>query len=258
MADYLMPNLVNACQVINLLTNAEEGLLASEIGEQLQIPRATLFRILKTLCRQEFIQNQQRRYVIGNSLLQIGLQTVSESRLRTNATSVLSDLAKTTGYTALLAIPNHYHAIILESCESVSSLKVSSATGSKSALHNSAVGKVIMAHRFSERINELAEVVGLNATTDKTLTSIASIEEEIRKIIARGYAIEDREVNSNVRGLAVPVFDATGELVAAIGILAPANLLTVAQTPLLSRQLKVATRELYYTAGLSMTGKSKR
>ena len=84
------------------------------------------------------------------------------------------------------------------------------------------------------------------------------VEEEIRKIITRGYAIEDREVNSNVRGLAVPFFDATGELVAAVGILAPANLLTVAQTPLLSRQLKVATRKLYDTAVLSMTEKSER
>jgi len=254
MTDYLMPNLVKSCQVINLLNKTKEGLLATEIERELGIPRATLFRILKTLCRQEFIQKQKRCYVIGNSLIEIGLQTISESRLRTNATPILTELAHTTGYTTILAIPNHYHATILEYCESESSLKVSSALGSQSALHNSAVGKVFMAHRFADRVDELSESVGFAATTNKTLTSLDLIEEDIRRIIARGYAIEDREANFNVRALAVPVFDANGKVVASIGILAPANLFTVAQTPLLSRQVKEAARKFYYAAGLSLTG----
>lgn len=251
MAEYLVPNLVNACRIMKLLINSAEGLSAVDIEQELEIPRTTLFRILKTLCHEEFVQKHGRSYKIGTSLVKLGLQEVTESRLRSSSMTILNGLAVKTGYTAQLAVPNQYRAVVLEVCESPNALKVSYSPGVESPLHSTSVGKVFLAHRFQGRIEDVNRAVGFERHTDKTLTTLKELNEEARRVVARGYAVENREFCNNVRGLAVPIYNLHGETVAAMGILAPATLFTTGQTPKVSSQVKEAAREFYYAAGLS-------
>ena len=44
---------------------------------------------------------------------------------------------------------------------------------------------------------------------------------ELARTVARGYSVEDREYEVDTRGLAAPVFNDTGEAVAALAVVAP-------------------------------------
>jgi DNA-binding IclR family transcriptional regulator len=85
--------------------------------------------------------------------------------------------------------------------------------------HCTAAGKALLAWRARWRDAVLAEP--LESFTDRTTTGPESLRRELGHTLARGYAVEDREYDPDTRALAAPVFDETGEAVAALAIVAP-------------------------------------
>ncbi|MDX1466730.1 MAG: IclR family transcriptional regulator C-terminal domain-containing protein, partial [Halomonas sp.] len=63
----------------------------------------------------------------------------------------------------------------------------------------------------------LARVV-LEPHTDKTITDKAELKRCILEVRQQGYAIADQELDSGLRSVAVPAFDANGRLLGAINI----------------------------------------
>ena len=76
----------------------------------------------------------------------------------------------------------------------------------------------------------------------------ASLEAELQRITALGYAVDERELNENVRCLAVPVRDNRGIVVAAVGITAPAVTFSQASVPEVAELAKEAARGIYKDA----------
>ena len=61
----------------------------------------------------------------------------------------------------------------------------------------------------------------LEAFTDRTTVGPEALRRELARTVVRGYAVEDREYEPDTRGLAAPVFDDSGDAVAAIAVAAP-------------------------------------
>jgi DNA-binding IclR family transcriptional regulator len=85
--------------------------------------------------------------------------------------------------------------------------------------HCTAAGKALLGWRESWREAVLAEP--LESFTERTTTGPESLRRELGRTVARGYAVEDREYELDTRGLAAPVFGASGEAVAALAVVAP-------------------------------------
>jgi DNA-binding IclR family transcriptional regulator len=82
--------------------------------------------------------------------------------------------------------------------------------------HCTATGKALLGHRDAWR--ESVVSVPLQPRTRRTMTDPEALRAEGRAIRARGYATEDGENHDGVRGVAAPVFAASGEAVAALGL----------------------------------------
>ena len=85
--------------------------------------------------------------------------------------------------------------------------------------HCTAAGKALLAWREGWREAVLEQP--LESFTDRTNTGPESLRRELARTVARGYSIEDREYEGDTRGLAAPVFDETGEAMAALAVVAP-------------------------------------
>jgi IclR family transcriptional regulator, acetate operon repressor len=59
---------------------------------------------------------------------------------------------------------------------------------------------------------------GMPRLTGKTITSLPALRNELATIRKRGYAVDDEEHVVGVRCIASPVFDETGEVVAAVSV----------------------------------------
>jgi DNA-binding IclR family transcriptional regulator len=78
-----------------------------------------------------------------------------------------------------------------------------------------APGKAILAFASPEK-RELALQGPLTPYTEATLTSLEQLENEFAEIREKGYALNRQEYLNDTVGIAVPIFDASGAVVAAV------------------------------------------
>jgi IclR family acetate operon transcriptional repressor len=87
--------------------------------------------------------------------------------------------------------------------------------------HTTAVGKALLA--FLPRQTDLVLSRPLERYTDYSIVHPADLVAELARIRERGYAVDDRENSLDLRCVAAPVFDFSGEAVGALGVSAPAG-----------------------------------
>jgi DNA-binding IclR family transcriptional regulator len=141
-------------------------------------------------------------------------QIVQRARLAQRAVPFVAALHDETGAVAHLAIPS-YRSVL---CVVHGNGAGPAAPGlhELTPAHCTATGKALLGHRDAWRDSVLS--VPLERRTARTITDPGALRAETGEIRARGYATEDEEYRVGVRGAAAPVYAASGEAVAAIGV----------------------------------------
>lgn len=215
---YIIPNLRNACRVLKMLAREEGSLTMSELADRLEVPRTTALRILRTFESEGFVQRDHAHYRLGSGIIHIGLKALAGVNIRAIAVPVLKNLAGQTGETAHLAVLSDDRSLILEVCDSPHPLRIASRPGSLAWLHGSATGKVFLSYCLKDRIGEIFGNVAPPRLTARTLVTVAELEAETERTLARGYGLDNEEYFEGARCVAAPVRGARQEVVAAVGI----------------------------------------
>jgi DNA-binding IclR family transcriptional regulator len=117
-----------------------------------------------------------------------------------------------------LAIASNTGAVVVEQVMSEGPSAVNARIGHHEPLHCSSVGKCLLTFSNFAGDNELLKCVVYDKYTDKTITDEASLLTEIDKIRKNGYAVDNGELNTDIRCVAVPVFNNLGTCIYAIGV----------------------------------------
>ena len=242
---YLIPSVVHACDILRLMTNREQGMSMHELESVLELPRTTVFWLLKTLVAERLLDKRGKLYFCGPSLMQLGLQVIHSDRLQHLAIPHIQRLALKSGFTAHLAVPNHGKALIVEVFDSPSPLMVSKRPGGEAQLHCSSTGKVFLAFSYYDNLDLLIAENPMEKHTAHTITDIQVLRKELSRVRAMGYAVDEREYNKDVRCVAVPVRDSMGKVVAALGVTAPASVFPQSSIPKVAEMIKEAARGIY-------------
>ena len=245
MERYLIPSVNHACQIFRILANHAEGMTMHELEVALDLPRTTLFRLLRTLCNEQMLEKKGKRYYCGTDLMKLGLHIINSDRMHQLAIPHIQRLALKSGHTAHLAVPNNGSILIVEVVDSPNPLMVSKRPGVQAQLHCSAGGKVFLAFLYYDNLELILEEHPMERHTEYTITDINELREELKKIEALGYAVDEREYNKDVRCLAVPVRDNRGVVIASVGVTAPAVTFPKSQIPAVAEFAKEAARGIY-------------
>jgi IclR family transcriptional regulator, KDG regulon repressor len=87
--------------------------------------------------------------------------------------------------------------------------------------HCTALGKVMLASLSEDQLERFLERIELKPWTEKSITDIPTLVREVAKVRRTGVAYDEGEFNLEVRCIAVPVKDFTGQIVGALGISGP-------------------------------------
>ncbi|MEX1147580.1 MAG: IclR family transcriptional regulator C-terminal domain-containing protein [Sphingomonadales bacterium] len=90
--------------------------------------------------------------------------------------------------------------------------------GSRMPAYCTSMGRVLLAQLPPEQSREILEQSERRALTKKTLTDVGDLMAELTKVRENGYSIVDGEIESNARSIAVPIFNASGQAVAAFTV----------------------------------------
>lgn len=246
---YDIPNLRKACEVIRVIAGSQHGLSFKELQAQTRIPRTTLMRILETLGHQEFVrQRANRSYLLGNELLRIGLQFSDRLDLRERAAPILQKLALATRSTSHLAVLSGEKSLIVAVQESPERIQAASKPGFLAELHCSSTGKCFLALLWPDPVQWFRDREPV-AVTVKTITDPDVFASEMEKIRQRGYAIDDEEYSIGIRCCAAPVRNASGTVIAAIGVTAPSSQFTAERNDVVAQKVVDASLSLARALG---------
>jgi|APLak6261668527_1056067.scaffolds.fasta_scaffold00040_7 DNA-binding IclR family transcriptional regulator len=217
---YVIPNLRNACRIMKLLAQFDDGLKASEIARRLKIPVTTTLRIMATLQLEGYVRKMDGRFELGPVLIHLGNASLSGTEIRSLALPVLHELTVSTDETSHLAVPCDDHSLIVAVQDSPHPLRAASRPGALTELHCSSTGKTFLAFLHQNRLEELYGQGRPTRRTAHTLDTLADIKREAAATRKRGFSLDDEEFNLGVRCCAAPVYASDGTVVAAIGITA--------------------------------------
>ncbi|MHB1206356.1 MAG: IclR family transcriptional regulator [Rhodospirillaceae bacterium] len=205
--------------ILEELMAAQEELGVSELTQRMGSSKGTVFRHLQTLVERGYLSQNPRtqRYRLGVRAHLLGEAARGSMDLLAIGTEALVRLQAATRQTAILSRVGGRKVTVLTAITGPSALEIGVKPGSDLPLHASAQGKVALA--FSRRgLLTAMRRQKLTKLTDRTVTSIAVLEEQIATVRATGWASAYEEMMLGINGVAVPVFDETGDCVASLAI----------------------------------------
>jgi DNA-binding IclR family transcriptional regulator len=228
-----------AIAVLNVLGGAHGELGTNEIARRTGLNVSTVSRLLATLVDGGLVQHTPAtgRYRLGIRILQLASVARENLDIPALARPYLEELTELTRETATLSMPGRRDVLTVDFAQSDSSVRSVAAIGRNSVAHATAVGKVFLAWGGQLPEGELA------AYTGRTVTDRAALAVQLDRVRAQGWAQAAGEREAELNAVAAPVCDATGRLVAILGVQGPATRFT-------QRAMRTAAGALRERAGL--------
>lgn len=237
---------------------AQRPVSLTEAADEIGVHKSTALRILQTLESARFVRRTGAgTYVFGSGLIELSERTLGSIDLRQQAAPILRELQRRVGHTVHLAQLTGDEIIYVDKVDSGlnAAITLPSRVGNAVSLYASAVGKAILAHLPRSDRDRLLQHVEYVPFTATTMTDRDSLEIELTHVRQRGWAVDDGELESYIRCVAVPVRDSRGDVKAAMSITAidaVASLDTLKEhLPLLNGASRAISAELGYTGGPS-------
>lgn len=210
--------------LLNLLGKDNQKYSIAEISQLSELPPSTVHRLLAVLKEYKFVEQDpsSQNYYLGPSLISLGLKARNYVDLRRDAYKALKELANETLEDAYLAVIDGNTGVFLEHVKGPQPLKVLDTLRSSVPLHCGAIRKVLLAHSGDEFIEAYVES-DLESFTDYTITDKDTLKADLKQIKENGYAISQGEYVKDGSGIAAPVRDSSGEVIASIGIVGPTS-----------------------------------
>jgi DNA-binding IclR family transcriptional regulator len=213
--------LEKALRVLDLFTTERPSWSVTEIARELAIPTPTTHRIVRALEARSYLAKVGSRYRLGFAAIDLGRRATASVDLRARLGSVLRELARTTGETALLTVydESRHGSLCVDRIETTHSLRLTIEIGRDTPIHAGASAKALLAFLDEAVIDEILshDLVRLGPGTE---TDPKRLRKELDAIRARGWASSYEENNVGAWGLAAPIILA-GRVVASIGFAAP-------------------------------------
>lgn len=215
----------------------------SELARQLDLPKAAVYRILRTLNGRGFVHFDPatESYSLGISLLELAEKVRSQVNISELAYPHLAALANATGETASLAVLRGMSALVVRTARPERGALLTADLGPTAPLHCSGIGKVLLAHSPAGLIKVYVKDGSLIRYTPNTITERAALRAELAAIVKQGWAVDNEELEEGLYCIAAPVFGPGGQVLAAVSISGPTSRLTANQGQLLAELKRAAT-----------------
>lgn len=235
-----------ALDLLECLAHSPGWLGISELSTSTGQPVATVHRLLMTLMAREYVVRdaRTRRYALGPAFRMLVNTTLHSPNWNELAAPFLRELVEISGETANLAVMERDRAVYVAQSQATRMVRMFTELGNRVPMHNTGCGKVLLAYQPESVIHSILAESGLPASTSKTITDPAQLQQELAQIRQNGYAIDNEEQEEGVRCLSVPLYGLGGKVVAAISISGPASRLDFTRTAALVPQLKRISTDL--------------
>lgn len=218
--DYNIAVIDRTLDILEALARIGPASLAA-LAENAGCTRTAGFRLLRTLQARGFaIQDEARGlWRLGARWNVLGRAASEQGALAATAMPILGQLGKATGENVYLRIREGMESETVAIYQTDPAIRMYSEVGKRGALHAGS-SRILLAFA-PEPVQTQLLAQRLNRFTPATRTDPTWIAADLQRIRTRGYLITSDEVVAGAVGIAAPVRDAAGAVVAVLHISSP-------------------------------------
>lgn len=210
-----------ACDLLVRVLDSDEPQTLSELVAATGLAKGTTSRILNALERAGLLgRSPFGGFEAGPTLNQFAIKGGAYTALVNTVTPAMERIAQSTHETVSLAVVGHDGIDNIAQVEGTYLLGSRNWVGESVPRHCSAAGKILMA------LAGAAAPSVLTPRAPETITDINVLNEELRLVRERGYAVIRNELEPGLVAIAVPVLSEKGKVIAAISVTGPAERIT--------------------------------
>jgi DNA-binding IclR family transcriptional regulator len=196
----------------------------TELSEQLNLNKTTISRIVNTLKREGFLEQNPltKQYSLGPMVARLS-RSITQSldgQSAIIAQPFCDRLRDEVGETVHFEVLSGSHMYLAYAARGSNPVSVAIAIGDRVYPHVHAGAKCIAAYSHPRLVDKWLQAE-LPKYNEDTLTDTAKVMAGYTEITARGLAVDDGLYNHGIYAIAAPVFDNNGRAVASVVVVAP-------------------------------------
>ena len=215
--------LLKGLAVLELLSRSARPLGLTQIGKELGMGKSNVHRLMQALVETRFVLRDEESgvYTPSIKLWELGSAVLGKLDLRRHAERQMESLMELTGESVHLSVLDGIEVVYVHKVDSESAVRAYTQIGGRVPAYCVATGKAQLA--FAGELALESACDALEPHTENTITDRAAFLDDMRKVRERGYAINRAEWRAGVWGIAAPIMDTRGFVIAAVGISGPAS-----------------------------------
>jgi IclR family transcriptional regulator, KDG regulon repressor len=216
-------SLGRAFAILEEVARHRDGIGLAELSKLVGLHNSTTFHLAKTMVSLGYLRQEKdsKRYRVGRPLFALAASALDEIEMVNVATPILEELSRETGESAHYAVRMGDAVVVIARTSGPGAFQLTDRVGVVRPAHCTALGKIILASLRADQLKRFLDRVEMKPSTDKSITDVTVLLREITEIKRTGIAFDDGEFNPEVRCVAVPVTDFTGQVIGALGISGP-------------------------------------
>jgi DNA-binding IclR family transcriptional regulator len=239
-------SLARAFAILEEIARNRDGIGLADLSKRVGLHNSTTFHLVKTLVSLGYVRQMQdsKRYRIGRPLFALAASALDEVEMVSLATPVLEELSRETGESAHFSVRLDDAVVVLARTGGRGAFQLNDRAGAVRPAHCTDIGKFMLAALPADQLEQFLARAEIWPFTTNTITSAEELRREIAEVRRTGLAIDDGEFDAELRCVAVPVRDFSGQVAGAIGISGPVWRLSIDALQKRARAVRAAADRL--------------
>lgn len=213
--------LSRAVRIVEVFRAGDTSLTVTEISRRSGLHIATASRIVEELCIFGWLQrDHERRVKIGVKMWEVASRASPTLSLREAALPVMEDLHNIVGQHIQLGVLQGDEVLFIERLTAHRAVVNYTRVAGRLPLHASSSGLLLLA--YAPPAQQERVISGpLKVFTDRTISSPTELRTALAEVRRQGYAFLAGHIHTEATGIAVPIRDPAGTVIAALAIVTP-------------------------------------
>jgi DNA-binding IclR family transcriptional regulator len=232
--------LVKGLALLEVLAHSDRAMGLSELANRIEIGKSNAHRLLQALTERGYVRRNAAggTYQASLRLWELGTAVFSHLDLPQLAAPAMEGLLARSRETVHLSVLDNDDVVYVHKLESPEPVRAYSQVGGRAPAYCVATGKAMLAFTSEAMLRDVAK--HLKRYTPRTIVEPEEFLREMHRIRLQGYAVNRGEWRESVCGVAAPIRDPSGKVIAAIGISGPAERLRPSRFKVLGPQMIAA------------------
>lgn len=225
----------NALRILEFFSENGSELGVSEIGKRLGLGKSTVYRLLTTLEKRGFVEQNlaKGKYRLGMKIVHMGAGILQQLNIIKESRPYIEELSRRTGESVHLALYSRGEITFVDKVTGSNPAKMGSLVGLRKPAYCTATGKVLLAHLPESELQEYLAAVVLEKYTPNTIENVEELRRQLMQIRSLGYAEDQQESEEGLVCFAAPIRNAAGKVVAAVSVSGAASRLNAGKQKLI-------------------------